>query len=95
MELITEITDCGQWIIYQRELIRKFSDTNMPSNRYSDVNSLIRNVNNLFTHIFNEQIKLRQSHRHIHEVNISNFYREINELVTMLNDQYILEILGD
>ncbi len=92
-------TQC-QWELYRNELRRAFhkigdANGNFALNR--DVRNILNKIDWRFSRISNEKVYLRQDRKVVlHQEKIERYRKEANELIDVLNENFVLEILlGD
>ncbi len=96
MELRTQISTYTEWGDYQGELLRGFRKAGVDHRTIKEVKVIMSKVNWRFAKIFNEQSNYRQDHKDIHNERIAKYRQEANELIEILNENFVLEILlGD
>lgn len=95
MELKTQIST-SEWGDYQRELLSGFRKAGVSHRTIKEVKVIMSKIDWRFARICNEQVNYRQDHKDIHDEKIARYRQEADELVKILNENFVLEILlGD
>ena len=96
MELRTEISTCSEWEEYQRKLLSGFRKAGVDYRTIREVKVIMSKIDWRFIRICNEQVNYRQDHKDMHYEKIAKYLQEANELIEILNENFVLEILlGD
>lgn len=96
MELKIQISTRSEWEDYQRELLRGFRKAGVTHKTIKEVKVLMSKIDWRFTRISIAKVCYRQDHKDIYHEKIVKYQQEVNELIEILNENFVLEILlGD
>ena len=97
MDLKSNISDYNDWTSYQRELLVGFKKADISHKKFREVRNICNKIDWRFAEISRLRVKIRQDHKEaLHEEYIEMFIMEANELIDVLNENFVMEILlGD
>lgn len=93
MRLMQKIASPNDWLHYENRLLSGFRRANIQHKKLRDVFKLMKNISNLMISVMREEVEYRRDHKEIHEQKIDEYYQQANQLLEILNDNFILEIL--
>lgn len=96
MELQTQIETYSEWRDYQRELLSGFRKAGVSHRIIKEVKVIMSKIDWRFAKISIEKIDHRRDHKDIHYEKMAKYRQEANQLIEILNENFVLEILlGD
>jgi len=105
MDLKSHFNTQSEWETYRNKIRRAFLEMLLSPSDYQDngrfkkskeMRNLIVNIDYRFDEISQLKVKMRQDHKALHQAEIDINKKEIQELVDVLNENFVMEILlGD
>lgn len=103
MKLVTNVSSFSEWEKYRGELLKGFREILIVDRagiykngfkKYKEAQVIMHKIDWRFTEVSRLRVKIRQDHKDVlHNEYIDKFIMEANELIDVLNENFVMEIL--